>query len=84
MHALVVFGCELVAEEAGCGPDGLLDDPGALRDARDQLERGIALPVSPGQKPATHSQDTQSASALILRLLNYCRVQDARSFLIFR
>lgn len=69
MHALVVFGGELVAEEAGRGPDGLLDDPGALRDARDELERGVALPVSPGQKPATHSQDTQSASARILCLI---------------
>ncbi len=50
--ALVVFGSELVAEEARRGAHGLLDDPGALCHPRDQLEGVVAIPVAPCQKPA--------------------------------
>ena len=56
-RALVVLGVDLVAEQAGRGADGLLDDPGALGDARDEFERVVAprqrlLAVAARQEPA--------------------------------
>ena len=68
--ALVVLGVDLVAEEAGRGADGLLDDPGALRDARDELERVVAprqrlLAVAARQEPGHRLSCAQQSSFVI-------------------
>ena len=61
-HALEVFGGELVAKEAGRGAHGLFDDPRPLRDARDQLERRVALPVAPRQEPTIVASRSQRSA----------------------
>ncbi len=55
-HSLEVLGLQLVAQEAGRCAHGLLDDPGALGDAGDELEGVVAprlriLAVASRQKP---------------------------------
>ncbi len=61
MYSLEVLGGELVAEEAGRGAHGLLDDPGALRDTGDKLEGAVPplrclLAVAARQEPARNSK----------------------------
>ena len=56
-HLLEVLGLQLIAQEAGCRAHRLLNDPGALGDAGDKLERVVAprlriLAVASRQKPA--------------------------------
>ena len=68
-RALEVLGGEFVAEEAGRGAHGLLDDPGALCHARDQLEGVVTIPVAPCQEPATTAAHTAYPVIRISHLL---------------
>ena len=65
--ALEVARGELVAEQAGRGAHGLLDDPAALRHARDQLEHAVAprgrlLAVAARQEPGRRRRAHRACS----------------------
>lgn len=80
-RSLEVLGGELVAEEAGGGAHGLLDDPGALGDAGDELEGVVAprlrIPAVPArQKSAVASaalrSSLQGSSTLSIEIPPLC------------